>query len=1308
MGKTEENDKSKLELKSASKPGGPFEIHSLNNFREVGNYTWIAREITDEMGFPNCVKDTDDCHYCEGQLFVMRHGAKKTSQSTDSFGQVLTIINHETRATNIFTRAVHPLDNDEWTPWQMVATGDPKLITENNDINKVLSTLRQQIENDSKRIETAENSLLASATVRFDRIEENEATINVGEVDVLKEVIYYKPANKFVAADNEGNYWDTWDGMEAYMSGEKLREDKLYLCGDELYLYDSKQLVKSTGSCTSKKQYLKDVAYCSARPYTTIDNSYLTTSSIAANKNFQIKIYDIGDTSGFKIVASAAGSTAVAYGFYLSEDLSNPILTGRFSVGKLNDIIPVPTDAKFLAVTEYKSEYTNVYHSLPNVDCISAAVDKLVVVVEDDTIYISRKYDSNNDILIVFKKCLNNNIMHFYKIGLCSNSAQTAKFHYVQEIHTTIFTGSTDLVGPVNTEYGWIGGNHLLNGEKTATTEEVKIYIDDIISEGFACKYADKVCIKVKNRLFASSERPLIDEYVSYNIFYEGVIVNCEHRYLSDFAIKNYYGAQSAFKGEVMTPNGKYTDFSSITDGSFAWSAYPAFRRIVNRKANCYESLYIAPIGLGKTLGGYIRSGSKDYFDLLYQVPVIQGSSNMWTAVYNWFTPYTDNSDALVYASVNEDGRKCLYIDVKTNLHAAIPIPSFIGRDNAHITGDINKISVSGTITVDTDIPESFVLKDGTDTKHSAMVVTCRDFRVIDAIKRIRIRNFDNTREYVLKKFHWNRYRHDFEIEIGTTKSNIAAYSISCEIGSKTSGVRIVQSADKNVEAWIDFDSLYANPANIEVESNDFKSYGLNIDYINSFALKADEERSLIYSASKNPMLLLDYGKISKKFYFQINYGYLNKFWAIVMTADTINNNHFLKNDNNLKQLFNFNEFPQVQAIRALHEMNNGNLLICTYSVSPGYGNIKGHYSEYYVYNPSDKTLVKKFEGNWRKQTADDGTEFIGANEAFMTNVWDLSEYGNTIVVSERVTQGVGGKVWYSKDGGDTWYVIFNAYPEANDGNYPIRMPSGWDTTIEGAHDFDRPISGTTPLLGGGNFHVHGVTYDHYRNQIIMVSGDATYVQGSYSAVWVLKNPDQLGLYPASVVNGVEVAEGGTNIDGIPKMLKGEWIRVGLHKNDEGNNVGHNMQFVNCVAFKNHLAFGSDCYPNGIYIMENPEVPSLSNIKLVYSLDVPEEVTLTHCASACTKLPSMPYLWVFHREPSSWNAATSINDRKAYVLASDDGLNWSCAWEDDTLDENRKTKISWGAKIIGHKEELVLRYKGFSLNDSNVLRHIRL
>ena len=236
-----ENKKCKLRLKSVSKPNEPFEIRSLDKFREVGSYTWIAEKITDEVGFPDCVNDTDDCHCCEGQLFIMRHGAEETNQSTDSFGQVITIINHETGNSNIFTRALHPAQNNgEWQPWQMVATGDPKLIAENNNINEVLSTLRQQIENDSRRIETAENSLLISATVRFDRIEENEVTINAGEIgSTPTAIVYYKPANKFVAADGAGNYWDTWQGMEAYMSGGSVRKDKIYLCKDKIYIYSN-------------------------------------------------------------------------------------------------------------------------------------------------------------------------------------------------------------------------------------------------------------------------------------------------------------------------------------------------------------------------------------------------------------------------------------------------------------------------------------------------------------------------------------------------------------------------------------------------------------------------------------------------------------------------------------------------------------------------------------------------------------------------------------------------------------------------------------------------------------------------------------------------------------------------------------------------------------------------------------------------------------------------------------------------------------------------------------------------------------
>lgn len=89
----------------------------------------------------------------------------------------------------------------------------------------------------NKNIDTAiDNKIKEHSTVRFDRIEEDEVTINTGEVDTLSAIVYYKPANKFVATDNAGAYWDTWLGMEAYMIDGTIRKDKVYLCGDKVYI----------------------------------------------------------------------------------------------------------------------------------------------------------------------------------------------------------------------------------------------------------------------------------------------------------------------------------------------------------------------------------------------------------------------------------------------------------------------------------------------------------------------------------------------------------------------------------------------------------------------------------------------------------------------------------------------------------------------------------------------------------------------------------------------------------------------------------------------------------------------------------------------------------------------------------------------------------------------------------------------------------------------------------------------------------------------------------------------------------------
>lgn len=211
-----ENKKCKLRLKDVSKPNEPFGIHSLDKFREVGSYTWIAEKITTEMGFPNSVKGTDDCHCCEGQLFVLRHGTEDRDQSIDSFGQVLTMINHETGNTNIFTRVLHPVQNNgEWSLWQMVATGDPKLIEENNNINEALTILRKQIEDNSKRIDATESSFLVDTTLRLNCIEEKKMDI-VNESDSL----YIKDYSGYIIAkiDKDGVHSIDYSSSEGKLS----------------------------------------------------------------------------------------------------------------------------------------------------------------------------------------------------------------------------------------------------------------------------------------------------------------------------------------------------------------------------------------------------------------------------------------------------------------------------------------------------------------------------------------------------------------------------------------------------------------------------------------------------------------------------------------------------------------------------------------------------------------------------------------------------------------------------------------------------------------------------------------------------------------------------------------------------------------------------------------------------------------------------------------------------------------------------------------------------------------------------------
>ncbi len=217
----------KLFLKGVEDSGEPFtkEIHSLDEVKDSGNYTVVGRNLSTANGMPNVVGKTENCFCCEALLSVTCCYPEDESQSNTAYGQSLTICDRETGRTNTYSRTISPTaNNGRWSEWQMVATGDIDLIEQNNEISQAFTNLSHKIE--------------AGLTVRFARVEENEVVIKPEAIDAVAEVVYYKPSNIFVAADSNGNYYDNWDGIGAYMSGGKVRDDKVFLCGGEAYVWN--------------------------------------------------------------------------------------------------------------------------------------------------------------------------------------------------------------------------------------------------------------------------------------------------------------------------------------------------------------------------------------------------------------------------------------------------------------------------------------------------------------------------------------------------------------------------------------------------------------------------------------------------------------------------------------------------------------------------------------------------------------------------------------------------------------------------------------------------------------------------------------------------------------------------------------------------------------------------------------------------------------------------------------------------------------------------------------------------------------
>ena len=583
--------------------------------------------------------------------------------------------------------------------------------------------------------------------------------------------------------------------------------------------------------------------------------------------------------------------------------------------------------------------------------------------------------------------------------------------------------------------------------------------------------------------------------------------------------------------------------------------------------------------------------------------------------------------------------------------------------------------------------------------------------RLKGTLRELCFSNLDTTRNYKLKKFSYNRTNGLLSVEVCTDENfNIGPDGIFQAMVNPTDAVGIKTVTTTEGSASIDFgiaNSVFTHSFSaVSIQT----ALGIHINRTTPcVTLSAGEEMTMTYDGQ--PLRVLDCGKLTGKFY--LNCG------RKIFTTEHIVKQTYVANDTALTLLYELPDtvtrdqtvYERFEYVNGIKELNTGKVLVNVAiqtadnedfnNLNRGGSTAMDIFSKYYMWDGTNMTYL--FEGGYAGAKYTDGWVKRGG---FCNMVWDFYEWENYIFVSERNGQGYGGKAWMSNDYGTTWYLIFNAYPDMNwiykNPPYPFRNPSGFDSEHG---DFDRQVGGKP------NFHIHGIAYDHWRNQVIIVSGDATNVKGSYTAVWVWKNPQNITLWPEQTYeggySGTEVYPiGGTNAANPVKMLNNTWTRVSLHSDDTG--LPGNAQFVGCIPFKDCLAFTTDNNMpggNGIIINTYPDNIVSSNFRIAYPLspDI-EGNTLTHCGGGYMFLQNL-CLASLHRENSTGMIEGS--ERRGAVLASTNGKIWKRVFVDDTLDTELHTQLSWGMTMIGKNGELYLRYKGFKPED-NKIRVMRL
>lgn len=203
---------------------------------------------------------------------------------------------------------------------------------------------------------------------------------------------------------------------------------------------------------------------------------------------------------------------------------------------------------------------------------------------------------------------------------------------------------------------GWHGSDGGGTGDKTAKVKEVKFYCGDQELTSLSTGETTELSIQVIHELLAyNSQRPVLEEKITYNITYNKIDVHVEGKALNDLVIERYYGLQTLNSIWSGTVTYNYSDQTtqafpaiSTNDAKPKNEVFVDFLHLssINKDKQLEVGIYRG-IGIGDfsyledTLSTcFTKDYGKSYFNLVNGIPLQlkQEETFEWKGYYNFIS----------------------------------------------------------------------------------------------------------------------------------------------------------------------------------------------------------------------------------------------------------------------------------------------------------------------------------------------------------------------------------------------------------------------------------------------------------------------------------------------------------------------------------------------------------------------------------------------------------------------------------------------------------------------------------------------